>query len=72
MNLLAIGSLPKICICREPLYSAFTLSVIQSMCQGIVKYKVADKVSDNADKIKGIKIWEAIKCRILPILIPVI
>lgn len=42
------------------------------MCQGIVKFKVADKVSDNADKIKGIKIWEAIKCRILPILIPVI
>lgn len=42
------------------------------MCQGIVRLKVADKVSDNADKIKGIKIEEAIKCRILPILIPLV
>ena len=41
------------------------------MCQGIAKFKVADKVSDYADKIKGIKIKEAIKCRIPHILIPI-
>ncbi len=73
MNRCLRGSLPKICICREPPELSVHAFLNNKACaKGILEFKVADKVSDDADKIKGIKIWEAIKCRILPILIPVI